>query len=74
VKKMELVETFQKRKSIRFSFPTVPRSGREVLSIQGLTKSFGPLTLYKDLNLRVMRGERVAIIGRTAPARRPSFA
>ena len=63
VKKIELVETFQKRKSIRFSFPTVPRSGREVLSIQGLTKSFGPLTLYKDLNLRVMRGERVAIIG-----------
>mgnify|MGYP001048178013 CR=1 FL=1 len=63
VKKIELVETFQKRKSIRFSFPTVPRSGREVLSIQGLTKSFGPLTLYKDLHLRVMRGERVAIVG-----------
>jgi ATP-binding cassette, subfamily F, member 3 len=63
VKKIELVETFQKRKTIRFSFPAVPRSGREVLSIQGLTKSFGPLTLYKDLNLRVMRGERVAIIG-----------
>lgn len=63
VKKMELVETYQKRKTIRFSFPPVPRSGREVLSIQGLSKSFGPLTLYKDLHLRVMRGERVAIIG-----------
>jgi len=63
VKKIELVETFQKRKTIRFSFPAVPRSGREVLSIQSLTKSFGPLTLYRDLNLRVMRGERVAIIG-----------
>jgi ATP-binding cassette subfamily F protein 3 len=63
VKKIELVETFQKRKTIHFSFPMVPRSGREVLSIQGLSKSFGPLTLYKDLNLRVMRGERVAIIG-----------
>ena len=63
VKKIELVETFQKRKTIRFSFPEVPRSGREVLSIQGLTKSFGPLTLYRDLHLRVMRGERVAIVG-----------
>jgi ATP-binding cassette subfamily F protein 3 len=63
VKKIELVETFQKRKVIRFSFPTVPRSGREVLSIRGLSKSFGPLTLYRDLNLRVMRGERVSIIG-----------
>ena len=63
VRKIELVETFQKRKTIRFSFPKVPRSGREVLSIQSLSKSFGPLTLYKDLHLRVMRGERVAIIG-----------
>jgi ATP-binding cassette subfamily F protein 3 len=63
VKKIELVDTFQKRKTIRFSFPQVPRSGREALSIQGLSKSFGPLTLYEDLNLRVMRGERVAIIG-----------
>jgi ATP-binding cassette subfamily F protein 3 len=63
VKKIEMVETFQKRKTIRFSFPPVPRSGREVLSIQGISKSFGPLTLYRELNLRVMRGERVAIIG-----------
>ena len=63
VKKIELVETFQKRKAIRFSFPEVPRSGREVLSIRGLSKSFGPLVLYEDLNLRVTRGERVAIIG-----------
>jgi ATP-binding cassette subfamily F protein 3 len=63
VKKIELVETFQKRKTIRFSFPPVARSGREVLSIQGLSKGFGSLTLYKDLNLRVMRGERVAIVG-----------
>jgi len=63
VKKIELVETFQRRKTIHFSFPEVPRSGRDVLSIQGLSKGFGPLTLYKDLYLRVMRGERVAIIG-----------
>ncbi|MGE5840004.1 MAG: ABC-F family ATP-binding cassette domain-containing protein, partial [Deltaproteobacteria bacterium] len=63
VKKIELVQTFQRRKSIRFSFPPVPRSGREVLSIRGVSKSFGSLTLYKDLNLRVMRGERVAMIG-----------
>jgi len=63
VKKIELVETFQKRKTIHFSFPEVARSGRNVLSVHGLSKSFGPLTLYKDLQVRVMRGERVAIIG-----------
>jgi len=63
VKKIELIETFKKRKTIQFSFPEVPRSGRDVVTIQGVTKAFGPLTLYKDLHLRVMRGERVAIVG-----------
>ena len=63
VKKMELIETFKKRKTIQFSFPEVPRSGRDVVTIEGVTKSFGPLTLYQDLQLRVMRGERVAIVG-----------
>ena len=63
VKKIELIETFKRRKSIRFSFPEVPRSGRDVVTLEGVTKAFGPLTLYEDLHLRVMRGERVAIVG-----------
>lgn len=63
LKKMELVETHQSQKAIRFSFPEVPRSGREIVSIQELSKGFDDKTLYKDLNLRVTKGERVAIIG-----------
>jgi ATP-binding cassette subfamily F protein 3 len=63
VKKIELIETFKRRKSIRFSFPEVPRSGRDVVTLEGVTKAFGPLTLYEALHLRVMRGERVAIVG-----------
>ena len=63
LKKIELVETHRKQKTIRFSFPAVPRSGREVLSFQELEKGFGERVLYKDVNLRLTRGERVAIIG-----------
>jgi ATP-binding cassette, subfamily F, member 3 len=63
LKKIELVETHQKQKEIRFSFPEAPRSGREILSIQDLSKAFNGKTLYSDLNLRVTKGERVAIIG-----------
>ncbi|MFO7460593.1 MAG: ABC-F family ATP-binding cassette domain-containing protein [Desulfatiglandales bacterium] len=63
LKKIELVETHQKQKEIRFSFPEAPRSGREILSIQDLSKAFDGKTLYSDLNLRVTKGERVAIIG-----------
>jgi ATP-binding cassette subfamily F protein 3 len=63
LKKMELVKTHQRQKTIHFSFPQVPRSGREVLTIQGISKGFGTRVLYRDLHLRVLRGERVAILG-----------
>ncbi len=63
VKKMELIETFQKEKTIHFSFPEVARSGKEVVFIEGLSKRFGENVLYDDLNLRALRGERIAIIG-----------
>jgi ATP-binding cassette subfamily F protein 3 len=63
VQKMELIETHQRRKNIRFSFPPVEQSGRNVITIQGLTKGFGGPHLYEDLDLHVLRGERIAIIG-----------
>ena len=63
VKKMELIETFKKEKTIHFSFPEVVRSGKEVVFIEGVSKRFGRNILYDDLNLRALRGERIAIIG-----------
>ncbi len=63
VEKMELIETFKKEKSIHFSFPEVVRSGKEVVFIEGVSKRFGKNILYDDLNLRALRGERIAIIG-----------
>lgn len=63
LKKIEMVETHRSQKTIRFSFPEVARSGRDVLSLQDLLKGFGGKALYRDVNLRVTRGERVAIVG-----------
>ena len=38
-------------------------SGKDVLSVQELAKSFGPDKLFEDLSFEVKRGERVALIG-----------
>ena len=38
-------------------------SGNDVLTIEGLTKSFDDVTLFKNLDLEIKRGERVALIG-----------
>ncbi len=39
------------------------KSGRKVIEAKGLTKTFGDRTLIRDLDLRILRGDRVAFIG-----------
>ncbi len=38
-------------------------SGKDVLTIKGLSKSFSGLSLFRDQDMEIKRGERVAIIG-----------
>ncbi len=38
-------------------------SGNDVLTVKGLKKSFGNLTLFNDLDFEIKRGEKVSIIG-----------
>jgi len=63
VKKMEMVKTHQRNKIVKFRFPEVPRSGTVVVDLGGISKKYGDKVLYRDLDLKVLRGERVALIG-----------
>lgn len=38
-------------------------SGNDVLAVEGLSKSFGDLTLFNDINFNIYKGEKVALIG-----------
>lgn len=48
---------------MRFRFPEVPRSGREVVRLNNIEKRFGEKTIYRSVSRTLERGERVAIIG-----------
>ncbi len=61
--RMEEVKTLEHRATLRFRFAEAPRSGREVLRVEGLEKAFGPKVVYRGLDVAVQRGERVAVIG-----------
>ncbi len=63
IEKIEMVETHQERRVLRFSFPPVDRSGQLVLQVRKLSKAYGERRLFKDLDLGVTRGERVALLG-----------
>jgi ATP-binding cassette subfamily F protein 3 len=61
--RMETVELREERDTALFRFPDAPRSGREVMRIEGLSKSYGPVKVYGGLDAQVLRGERIAVIG-----------
>ncbi len=63
LKKMQTIKSHQKVKSIGFSFPMVPQSGRVVVNIKGLSKSFDGNVLFNDIDLAILRRERIALIG-----------
>ncbi|AFZ51841.1 ATPase component of ABC transporters with duplicated ATPase domain [Dactylococcopsis salina PCC 8305] len=50
-------------RTLRFRFPTAPRSGKEVVKIEDLTHSFDDKILFLGTNLLVERGDRVAFLG-----------
>jgi len=48
---------------VRLTLDAGERSGKLVAELEGVAKSFGGRPIVRDLNLRVMRGDRLALIG-----------
>ena len=66
IKQLEKVERIvlpPERKRIRFQFPEAPKSGKIVLELKGLTRSFGTHTVLNCIDLTVEKGERIALVG-----------
>jgi ATPase subunit of ABC transporter with duplicated ATPase domains len=64
-KKAESLEELPEssRRYPKFRFEQVRPSGREVLTIEGVRKSFGDNEVLHGVDLQVRRGDRVAIMG-----------
>ncbi|MFA4837154.1 MAG: ABC-F family ATP-binding cassette domain-containing protein [Dehalococcoidia bacterium] len=61
--KMERVTVPRSTKKMRFSFPEPARSGEEVIALEHVLKSYGSNIVYRDLDLVISRGDRVALAG-----------
>lgn len=65
LEKLERIEIDETDHSaVHFRFPPAPRSGTIVVETESLTKNFGSLTVFKNIDLIIERGEKVAFIGR----------
>jgi ATP-binding cassette subfamily F protein 3 len=63
LERVQRVERERDPKRIRFQFPEPPPSGRLVFDLRGVGKSYGPNTVYRALDFRVERRQRVALLG-----------
>ncbi|MDY2777784.1 MAG: ABC-F family ATP-binding cassette domain-containing protein [Collinsella sp.] len=61
--KNELVILPEGHRHVDFKFPDPPRSGDLVAALEGVTKSYGDKTVYRDIDLKLYRGDRVALVG-----------
>ena len=68
IKKLEKVEEIEidqlENDRIKFQFPDPVHSGKETLKIKGLTKSFDKKTIFKDVDISISNGDKIALIGK----------
>jgi ATP-binding cassette subfamily F protein 3 len=61
--KIERVQTAQSTKAIHFRFPQPVRTGRNVLEVEGVCKTYGTLNVYDNFSVNLERGWKVALVG-----------
>jgi len=63
LEKIERIEIPEEEPVIHFSFPQPPPSGRTVVTVQNLAKSYEAKQVLKGVNFTIERGDRVALVG-----------
>ena len=62
--KIERIELEDEDSSaIRLNFPPAPRSAEVLLDASGLEKSYNGVNVFRNVDFRITRGERVAFVG-----------
>lgn len=68
IRKLEKMDRLEldsaENSSLRFKFPPAPRSGKVVMTAEQLSKSFGNLDVFENVDLLIGRQEKVALVGK----------
>ena len=63
LEKMELITLPREEKKIFFRFPPPPPASAKVITITDLHKSYGENVIFNGLDLRIDKGDRIAVVG-----------
>ncbi|MGK0309615.1 MAG: ATP-binding cassette subfamily F protein 3 [Lentimonas sp.] len=63
LEKIELITIPRDEKKVFFRFPTPPPASAKVINITDLHKSYGDNVIFKGFDLRIDKGDRIAVVG-----------
>ena len=61
--KIKPIEVPPERKRVHFTFPAAKKSGRIVLELQNIRKTYDTLTVFDGVSVHVERNDRIALVG-----------
>ena len=65
LEKLQILEVDEEDTSaLRLKFPPAPRSGSYPVIIENVAKSYGDKTIFRNVNLTIERGDKIAFVGR----------
>ncbi len=65
LEKLEIIEVDEEDTSaLRLKFPPSPRSGSYPVMIDNVSKKYGDHTVFKNANLTIERGDKIAFVGK----------
>ena len=65
LEKLEILEVDEEDTSaLRLKFPPSPRSGSYPVTIENVSKSYGDHTAFRNANLTIERGDKIAFVGK----------
>jgi ATP-binding cassette subfamily F protein 3 len=68
VKQLEKIDRIEvdelDKATLNIKFPPAPRSGDLAVRTKDLTKNYGDLTVFNDIEMTLTRGEKIAFVGR----------
>ncbi len=63
MEKMDLIEIEDEEQEIHFHFPQPQPSGRVVMELKNIQKSYGAHKVFSGLTYTIERGDRIAVVG-----------
>ena len=63
LEKMKIIQGEKGSRTVAIRFPACEKSGKEVIALHDVAKDYNSLNVFREVNLTLYRGEKIAFVG-----------